>query len=201
MGGKTAQTADFRIISGICQLTSSTSRLRRPRRPGPPPAWSPQRDSNPRPTDSRPPPFSRPPRLRGLGPGLSLRRVGARAALGGWCKVSTLPPRRRRPGVARDCHPPPAVAAGFGSGFPVLATSTPRVSPRRCNHSQISCSRHLSYAGSYSENVGKRLDYKDLAPAAASRHAPNGKRAADYRGRKARMQQKNCKNFVIPEGR
>jgi len=34
MGGKTAQTADFRIISGICQLTSSTSRLRRPRRPG-----------------------------------------------------------------------------------------------------------------------------------------------------------------------
>ena len=38
-------------------------------------------------------------------------------------------------------------SAEFREGFPVLAASTPRVSPKRCNHLQISCSSQLSYAG------------------------------------------------------
>jgi len=48
------------------------------------------------------------------------------------------------------------------SGFPVLATSTPRVSPRRCNHSQISCSPHLSYAGL--SDIRNRLELQRFAP-------------------------------------
>jgi len=91
---------------------SDHSRAYRPNPISPPPQttkWSPQRDSNPRPTDSHPPPFSRPPANRGLGSGLSLHRIGRRqnrrpTQVGGVKSLHSPEPRQPAPsGVARDC--------------------------------------------------------------------------------------------------
>ncbi len=87
-----------------------------------PSAWSPQRDSNPRPADSYPLLLSQPPGIGvwGLDFLFTMPRP-SRLGVGGWCKVSTLAPALFSP-VSQCC--------GASTGLPFCPLFRQRGFPR-----------------------------------------------------------------------
>ena len=139
------QTADFGLIFNVLSTSSQDKSALALLVIGNAPNWSPQRESNPRPTDSHPPPLSRPPLspevwgpdfLFTISPTITPppTQVGGVKSLHSPRKRQNLNAPRRSTGLPSQHTNTP----GIKEGFPVLATSTPRVSPQRCNHSQIS---------------------------------------------------------------